>query len=175
MLFKRNRGKSRVQKAKEVSKMVLAYALAVSFGASSVINYYEGGKLLEAILTDSKVVYSVHAEEEPKHEETVPEVIQPARDCHEAIERTDGPSELMKRISDAEATNDPHAKSKVSTASGCFQFVNASWNQYGLELWEEDFYQKNVFDPQDNADLAAYVINTYGTSPWEASRASWGK
>ena len=68
--------------------------------------------------------------------------------------------------------NNLHAKNPTSSASGEFQFINGSWYYYGLELWGEDFYTKNIWS-NDNRELADYVYKKYGTRDWEASRHCW--
>ncbi len=70
--------------------------------------------------------------------------------------------------------NDLHAKSKTSSASGEFQFINSSWFHYGKELWGDDFYEKNIWS-LDNRELAWYVYKKYGTHDWDASKYCWGK
>lgn len=127
----------------------------------------------EKSVSVQRVVREAHAQELEKNDVIVLEV--EITDCNSAIDQSTGPKELMKRISDTESGNDPHAKNKVSSASGCFQFVNGTWHRYGLELWGDDFYDKNIFDPKDNTDLAAYVMNNYGTSDWDSSRSIWAK
>lgn len=82
-------------------------------------------------------------------------------------------SPLFERIARCESKNDPHAKNKYSTASGRFQFIHSSWYHYGRELWGEDFYSKNVWDYDDNTELAWYVYSEYGTKPWKASKNCW--
>jgi len=105
-------------------------------------------------------------------------VVEPTT-CEEAIKvyskQYGAPEELMLRIMKAESGNDHTAENGVSTATGCFQWVIGSWRSYGKKLWGDDFYQKNVYDPKDNTELAAWTIAKYGTSPWDASKGSWGE
>lgn len=151
-------------------KIVFGLVLAMGFGASSVINYYQGGELLEELLNGSTIVYEAQARD---FSQKVSQ--EPAKDCNEAVDRTNGPADLMKRIIKSESTNNPKVKNPESSASGCFQWISSSWNHYGKELWGDDFFEKNIWNPQDNADLAAYVINKYGTNDWNASRDKWSK
>lgn len=65
-----------------------------------------------------------------------------------------------------------HAKNPYSSASGQYQFINSSWYKYGKELWGEKFYEKNIWT-SDNAELAWYVYNKYGTSDWSSSSGCW--
>lgn len=82
---------------------------------------------------------------------------------------------LFEKIAWCESKNDPKAKNAYSTASGRFQFLNSSWEYYGKQYWGDKFYQKNVFDYDDNTALAWYVYMKNGTSDWEESRPCWGK
>ncbi|MFZ3032242.1 MAG: transglycosylase SLT domain-containing protein [Candidatus Moraniibacteriota bacterium] len=151
-------------------KIVFGVILAIGFGASSVVNYYEGGKLVKEVFGGTSMVSQAQAKSFEKEVD-----LAPAKDCNEAIDRTDGPADLMKRIVKSESTNNPKVKNPVSSASGCFQWISSSWNQYGKEFWGEDFFGKNIYNPQDNTDLAAYVIGKYGTNDWNASRDKWSK
>lgn len=80
---------------------------------------------------------------------------------------------LLMRIIDAESSNEDTAANPNSTARGCSQFIFSSWEEYGKEFWGEDFYQKNVYNPEDNVELMAWTISQYGTSPWDASKDKW--
>lgn len=71
-----------------------------------------------------------------------------------------------------ESRNVPTAKNPNSTASGRFQFLNSSWRGYALEHWGT-LEGHDVFDYDDNTELAYYVAKTYGLSPWYASRHCW--
>lgn len=78
----------------------------------------------------------------------------------------------FERIALCESHGDLHAKNKYSSASGEFQFIYGSWYHYGLELWGQSFYTKNIWT-SDNRDLAWYVYTKYGTSDWNSSRNCW--
>lgn len=80
---------------------------------------------------------------------------------------------LLGRIIDAESGNKATAASGKSTARGCFQFVIGTWELYGKRHWGDDFYQKNVYNPAHNVELAAWAISQYGTSDWDASKHIW--
>lgn len=80
---------------------------------------------------------------------------------------------LFTRIALCESQYNPLAKNPTSNASGLFQFLKGSWNYYGKQLWGDDFYTKNIFDMNDNTELAWYVFEKNGTADWESSRACW--
>lgn len=80
---------------------------------------------------------------------------------------------LFNRIGSCESRDNPKAKNKYSTASGRFQFLWGTWNHYGKELWGEEFYEKNIWDYNDNTELAWYVFNKYGTKDWNESKPCW--
>ncbi len=81
---------------------------------------------------------------------------------------------LFERIAFCESRNDPHSKNKYSSASGRFQFIWGTWHHYGIELWGNDFYKKNIWSYEDNTELALYVYKKYGTKDWNASKHCWG-
>lgn len=89
-------------------------------------------------------------------------------------------TEEFNRIGGCESVGNPygkwdyHAKNKHSSASGVFEWINSSWYHYGLELWGEDFYTKNIWT-KDNVDLAWYVYEKYGTKDWLSSKDCWDK
>lgn len=100
-------------------------------------------------------------------------------DCYSASQvmskKYSVPEELMNKIIKAESGNNPLVENKVSTATGCSQWILGSWRSYGKMLWGDEFHSKNIYSPKDNVELLAWTIANYGTSPWDASRASWGK
>lgn len=83
--------------------------------------------------------------------------------------------DLMHRIMQSESGNEAHAENSVSTATGCFQFILGTWRLYGKRLWGDDFYEKNIYNPSDNAELAAWSMSQYGTGDWDASKHAWRK
>lgn len=124
------------------------------------------------------IISSVSAAEKPKEEIFEEGVVEPI-DCETAVKKYSNeyqaPEDLMQRIMRSESGNVHTAENKSSTATGCFQWIIGSWRLYGKELWKEEFYGKNVYNPSDNVELAAYVISKYGTDDWNASRHSWGR
>ena len=118
----------------------------------------------------------VHAEFTVK-EEIIEDI--EVTDCYSASKvmskKYSVPEELMNKIIKAESNNNPLVENKVSTATGCAQFVIASWRNYGKELWNNSFYEKSVYSAKDNVELMAYVISQHGTSPWDSSKSSWSK
>jgi hypothetical protein len=100
-------------------------------------------------------------------------------DCYTASEvmgkKYSVPVELLKKIVKAESGNNHLVENKVSTATGCSQWVLGSWRSYGKILWGDEFHSKNIYSPRDNVELLAWTIANYGTSPWDASRAVWSR
>lgn len=112
--------------------------------------------------------------------ESIPEVKEiEITDCYSASKvmskKYSVPEELMNKIIKSESGNNPLVENKVSTATGCSQWILGSWRSYGKMLWGDDFHSKNIYSPKDNVELLAWTIANYGTSPWDASRAVWGK
>jgi hypothetical protein len=119
----------------------------------------------------------VHAKFEAK--ESIVENEIEVTDCYSASKvmskKYSVPEELMNKIIKAESGNNPLVENKVSTATGCSQWILGSWRSYGKMLWGDEFHSKNIYSPKDNVELLAWTIANYGTSPWDASRAVWGK
>lgn len=84
-----------------------------------------------------------------------------------------GDSATLERIALCESKNDPLAKNSRSSASGRFQFLSSSWEAYGRQLWGTTD-GKDVFDYEDNTELAEYVYSKEGGTPWMASYSCWG-
>lgn len=82
---------------------------------------------------------------------------------------------LIAMIATCESRNDPKAKNPHSSASGRFQFIKGTWEHYGKEFWGDEWIDKDVFDYEDNTELATWVINKYGTNDWLESKSCWGK
>lgn len=78
-----------------------------------------------------------------------------------------GAPSIMVRIAMAESTFDPTAKNPYSTASGVYQILNGTWNDYDCA--------GDVFDPTDNITCARKIYDKEGTTPWNASIEVWGK
>lgn len=80
--------------------------------------------------------------------------------------------ELAAKVASCESKMDPEARNKTSTAKGLYQFLNGTWKHYGLKKWGS-LEGKDVLDPEDNTELAMWVMATYGMKDWEASRFCW--
>ncbi len=65
------------------------------------------------------------------------------------------------------------AKNSTSTASGRFQFIHSTWIHYAKMLWGKDYINKDVFNWEDNTELAEYVYANFGTADWDSSRHCW--
>lgn len=80
--------------------------------------------------------------------------------------------DLMIRIIKSESGGNPLAKNKNSTASGCSQWIRASWSgvlkQMGRE-WDTPFNAKL------NVEAMAFKISRGGISAWDASKSKWNK
>ena len=80
--------------------------------------------------------------------------------------------DLMIRIIKSESGGNPLAKNKNSTASGCSQWIRASWSgvlkQMGRE-WDTPFNAKL------NVEAMAFKISRGGIGAWNASKSKWNK
>ena len=81
-------------------------------------------------------------------------------------------ADLMTKIIKAESGGNPLAKNKNSTASGCSQWIRASWSgvlkQMGRE-WDTPFNAKL------NVEAMAFKISRGGINAWNASKSKWSK
>ena len=66
----------------------------------------------------------------------------------------------------------PNAKSKSSSASGIYQFINGTWfetmNSMGLSTIS------SRFDPRINIDAGLFLMKTSGDHHWNESKPCWG-
>lgn len=76
---------------------------------------------------------------------------------------------ILWDIAECESGNNALAKNPSSTASGRFQFLSSSWKYYGQKLWGDEWVNKDVFDWDDNTELAIYAYKQSGATPWLAS------
>lgn len=82
------------------------------------------------------------------------------------------PNGVMERIAYCESKNVATAKNSRSTASGRFQFLKGSWEYYGMKKWGT-LEGRDVFNYDDNTELAYWVFDREGTTPWLASSHCW--
>ena len=73
---------------------------------------------------------------------------------------------IMLRVAGCESGLNPQATNEGSQAKGLFQVIPKS------ETFCEKGLKKplNMFNPQDNAECAKYLLNHFGLSPWNASK-----
>lgn len=80
-------------------------------------------------------------------------------------------------IAFSESEFNPSAKNKTSTASGVYQFLDSTWNNYATKYWGAN-HGKNKLNYRDNVDLAIMVLKNVGTRDWDASKytgKAWSK
>jgi soluble lytic murein transglycosylase-like protein len=80
--------------------------------------------------------------------------------------------DLMRRIIKAESGGNPNAKNKNSTASGCSQWIKASWEGVLRQMGREYI---SPFDPRTNVEAMAFKISKGGIKAWDASKSKWSK
>ena len=81
-------------------------------------------------------------------------------------------SEVMRRIIMAESGGNPNAKNKNSTASGCSQFIKATWEGTLRQMGKEYI---SPFDAEANVEAMAFKISRGGIRAWDASKSKWSK
>lgn len=74
---------------------------------------------------------------------------------------------VMVAIAQYESSFNPNNKNPNSSASGLFQILKGTWKAYKCE--------GDVFNPTDNIACAKKIYADSGTTPWNASKANWGK
>lgn len=82
----------------------------------------------------------------------------------------------FQKIAWCESRHDLQARNSSSSAKGEFQFLDGTWEFYGIQYWGDEFKNKDVLS-LDNRELAWYVYQKYGTRDWEADSKShkcWG-
>lgn len=74
----------------------------------------------------------------------------------------------MIAIMYCESGGRPDVQNPYSTASGLFQFLDTTWNNYGG-------YSRAMYAPVSVQNAYALLeYNSAGTSPWLASQSCWG-
>lgn len=81
-------------------------------------------------------------------------------------------SDLLTRIIRAESGGNPLAKNKNSTASGCGQFIQSTWNSTLRQMGREWI---SPFNAEANVDAMAWKIAHGGIGAWNASKYKWAK
>ena len=81
---------------------------------------------------------------------------------------------LALAIATCESHVKPRAKNPNSTAKGLFQFLDSSWEYYGLLKWGT-LEGRDVYDYGDNAELAVWLMARHGTRDWLASEHCWSR
>lgn len=165
-------------------KVALALILGLIGGASWVYTIQTTSKALASVLEPKTHVFdnseTFKKLKEAKEQE---EKAKEPTDCYSAAEKYaplyGADTELLKRIITAESGNRRTVENKLSSATGCFQWILSTWRYYGKELWGSSFYEKNQYSFNDNTELAAYVIGKYGKEralkEWAESAYKWNK
>lgn len=78
-----------------------------------------------------------------------------------------GPS-ILARIAWCESRNDYLSRNPDSTASGKYQVLDSTWNNYG------GYARAYLAPPAIQEAWALEAFDLAGTQPWESSRACWG-
>jgi len=85
------------------------------------------------------------------------------------LEFADAP--IMVHIANAESTMCTNKQNSHSSAAGCFQILRKTWSDYRCEGNFDD----NKYDDDKNIACARKIYNKSKTSPWNESKAKWGK
>lgn len=76
---------------------------------------------------------------------------------------------VLSKIAFCESSNNPKAVSKTSSARGLYQIIIST-----EELVERNTGKDyDAFNPQDNLEMAEWLLERYGTKPWKSSEWCW--
>ena len=81
-------------------------------------------------------------------------------------------SDLLTRIIKAESGGNPLSKNKNSTASGCGQFIQSTWNSTLRQMNRE---WVSPFNAEANVEAMSWKIAHGGIGAWNASKSKWSK
>lgn len=73
-------------------------------------------------------------------------------------------------IACAESRFVAHAKNPNSSAAGVYQWIDSSWARMSTKYYG---YVEDKMNEDRNIELSNWVIATYGTSDWNASKHVW--
>jgi hypothetical protein len=79
-------------------------------------------------------------------------------------------TEYLDKTNKAESSNNPYAKSKTSTATGGFQFIERTWMEQ-VGKYDLPYTLKDRTDPEKSRDVA----NRYSTENLERARKDLGR
>ena len=74
---------------------------------------------------------------------------------------------ILERIKKCESGGNYQAQNKSSTASGAYQFLDSTWNNYG------GYAKARLAPPSVQDRKAVETYNRSGTRPWNASKSCW--
>src|SRR6185312_669120 len=66
-------------------------------------------------------------------------------------------------------------KNPKSSAVGIFQIMYSIHDSAAKSMKDDDFNGLDINTVPDNVKYAEYLYDTQGTTPWNASKACWGK
>lgn len=84
-------------------------------------------------------------------------------------DKSQGPGDVLERIAKCESGGSYTAQNRHSTASGKYQYLDTTWNNYGGYRHAKDA-PPALQDQRARADYARV-----GTAPWAASRKCWAR
>lgn len=96
-----------------------------------------------------------------------------------AAEEFGVPGDLLMAIARCESGLRPDAKSRQSTASGLFQYLDFTWERARTRLYErgidtEPYGPQDVWNPIATSRVTANVVAEGGLSWWAESAHCWG-
>jgi len=109
--------------------------------------------MLQAALQERAAAPAIAAaaQQPPSIQDIIKEAFQPLGD--QSVD-------WAEKIAFCESTYDPNAVNASSGAQGLFQFLPSTWQG-------TPFASASPFDPSANAQAAAWLLQTYGSSQWE--------
>jgi hypothetical protein len=91
----------------------------------------------------------------------------------EASQKNQIPPELLLDIALQESSFNPEKQNPGSSAGGLFQFTDPTWND--MQRWGAIPQNADKFNPETNAQAAAWAIANGLLEKWNASKDVWGE
>lgn len=82
---------------------------------------------------------------------------------------------VLQRIARAESVTGHYKNGQVVTNINKNGTLDVGKYQINVQVWGKKATELgyNIYEEQDNEDMAMWIYNNYGTEPWYSSKANW--